>query len=138
MGGPIPSNHRNRCIKTLGLIRDFLPEALTEWGQLLKDMNAEYLKEKASGNSTHCSTIQPLSDDCRFEPENPEEDKEAGQGKGDTDNEDILPEDGPSLVISTLGKCSLCGRASAGLRKCGGCGKERYVALPTEVIRAEC
>lgn len=130
MGGEIPASRHSSRIATAQLLRTLLPEALKEWGQLLQDMDAEYLQNKASGKFISCSVIRPLPDDYK-NPDSWPADRE------DDEVDDEMPEGGSASLIRTLGWCSWCGRASAALRKCRGCSMEKCVALSTTGIQSE-
>lgn len=141
MGGPIPSTGYETIIRTAKLLRSLLPEGLQEWGQLLQDLDAQFLKKTASGIPASCSIEMPLPDDYKNPdswPEKLEADKDNGTSRDEGESEDAIPkDDGPSLLLSKLSRCSWCGRPSAALRKCGGCSKERYVARSAVVVQSE-
>jgi hypothetical protein len=110
-----PINH-TQLMMTERLVVDSYTAATKEWGSIIDTMNSSHVTRLVSHEQAMDGLAKWL-DDVHLD-----------SGEQVTPQEKIThPHISGNLVA--LYQCSYCMNPSAALRKCGGCGKTRYVTL---------
>ena len=108
------------------LVLSLYPKAVTEWGAFIKhfdELDARSDKQQPLSSTQADDYLAAWLDKMKLE---------------DGSEEHTHPHSCSHPKISTnnvaLYRCSWCGNPSAVLRKCGGCGRTRYVLYPTVAV----
>ncbi|KAL0958067.1 hypothetical protein HGRIS_000245 [Hohenbuehelia grisea] len=104
----------SRIRRTTEFVVEQLPEAIKEWGDVMSgDHKSPSQSSSTAGQDALASMLEKMSVQSREEDD-------------DSRRQRIYTEFTPTWHRPGLYTCSWCKNCSAGLRKCGSCGKARY------------